>query len=98
MVTLRIGSKCADVNVLQNALTLAGCELEVDGVFGKETKKCVEAFQASHALTVDGIVGPKTWTALEPYIRDSIVESCRALFDKVESLPEYKLLEALLYG
>lgn len=34
-----------------------------DGVFGAETKKATEIFQKDHGLTVDGIVGPKSWKA-----------------------------------
>jgi len=36
----------------------------IDGIFGDETKQAVEAFQTSRGLTADGIVGPKTRSAL----------------------------------
>jgi peptidoglycan hydrolase-like protein with peptidoglycan-binding domain len=36
----------------------------VDGVFGKQTTYAVHEFQKYHHLVVDGIVGPKTITAL----------------------------------
>jgi peptidoglycan hydrolase-like protein with peptidoglycan-binding domain len=39
-------------------------DLKVDGVFGAETEKAVRQFQADHGLTVDGVVGRKTWAAL----------------------------------
>lgn len=34
------------------------------GAFGDDTERYVKAFQQKHNLGVDGIVGPKTWTAL----------------------------------
>lgn len=37
---------------------------KVDGVYGKDTKSAVVAFQKSMGLTADGICGPKTWSAL----------------------------------
>jgi peptidoglycan hydrolase-like protein with peptidoglycan-binding domain len=36
-----------------------------DGKFGAKTEAAVRAFQRSHGLVPDGIVGPKTWRALD---------------------------------
>jgi len=41
-----------------------GYTLNVDGIFGPETKNAVKDFQSDHGLTSDGIVGPKTWQKL----------------------------------
>ena len=40
-------------------------QLSADGMFGPLTHRTVIAFQHAHKLDVDGIVGPKTWAALE---------------------------------
>jgi hypothetical protein len=37
----------------------------VDGNFGAKTEAALRAFQRAHGLTPDGIVGPKTWKALD---------------------------------
>ena len=63
--TLRRGSKGELVKSLQEYLNdEIGAGLKVDGVFGAVTEVAVENFQRKHGLTVDGIVGPKTWAAL----------------------------------
>lgn len=38
--------------------------LQIDGSFGPVTKAAVEALQKQHGLTVDGVVGPHTWSVL----------------------------------
>lgn len=58
-----------DINVflLQvrlNALHVNGTPLQIDGNFGKATSRAVRAFQFTHHLEVDGLVGPKTIKAL----------------------------------
>jgi rare lipoprotein A (peptidoglycan hydrolase) len=59
------GDKGADVQVLQRVLTLKGYDIgPVDGVFGRQTKVAVKAFQARKRLVKDGRVGPATTKAL----------------------------------
>jgi lysozyme family protein len=55
-----------DAADLQAALNKLGATpaLTVDDNFGRETRRAVEAFQASHNLTVDGLAGPATWVAV----------------------------------
>lgn len=53
-----------DVRAVQQALVNAGIQLAVDGVFGQNTDAAVKQFQAQKGLTVDGIVGPATRSAL----------------------------------
>jgi peptidoglycan hydrolase-like protein with peptidoglycan-binding domain len=43
-----------------------GYDISADGYFGKQTEEAVRAFQKENSLTVDGIVGQKTWAALLP--------------------------------
>lgn len=43
---------------------------KIDGKLGRKSKKAVKAFQASHKLTVDGKVGPKTWALLRKVLEE----------------------------
>lgn len=54
----------SDVERLQTALKKAGINVAVDGEFGPGTDKAVKEFQTKKTLAADGIVGPKTLTAL----------------------------------
>lgn len=60
MDTLRKGDKGQQVRALQKILG----GVKVDGDFGNATKTAVESYQRQYKLTVDGIVGPKTWDIL----------------------------------
>ena len=62
--TLKAGSAGQDTKDLQTALNLRGAKLTVDGIFGSGTNREVRNFQAAKGLSMDGIVGPKTWAAL----------------------------------
>lgn len=59
MTTIKLGSRGADVKVLQTKLNLIP-----DGIFGPLTEEAVKAFQKKVGLAVDGIVGPATWNKL----------------------------------
>ena len=66
--TLRKGSSGQYVTLLQTELINRGYSCGAsgaDGKFGNGTLAAVKAFQADHGLTVDGIVGPATWAALD---------------------------------
>jgi peptidoglycan hydrolase-like protein with peptidoglycan-binding domain len=60
----RQGDQGHPVPTLQYLLRARGHSVAVDGIFGPATDAAVRAFQQSRGLTVDGIVGPNTWTAL----------------------------------
>ncbi len=69
-MTLRIGSRGAAVEALQLALKRAGYYSgNIDGIFGVLTRNAVISFQRDRGLVQDGIVGPVTKAALEPYLR-----------------------------
>lgn len=68
--TLRRGDRREEVQQLQTLLNRAG--YMTDGQtsrpsrsFGDATHRAVNAFQAAHGITVDGVVGPLTWAALD---------------------------------
>ena len=53
------------VRVLQRDLKTRGYPPSpIDGLYGPLTRHAVSGFQAAHDLQIDGIVGPRTWTAL----------------------------------
>ena len=65
--TIRRGNYGELVKQLQTKLQALGYNLGicgVDGDFGTATEKAVKQFQKDHGLTQDGVVGPKTWEAL----------------------------------
>jgi peptidoglycan hydrolase-like protein with peptidoglycan-binding domain len=59
-----------DTTAVQRALVALGYSLVIDGKPGLKTKAAVQAFQISHGLHVDGIVGPRTEAALMAAIAD----------------------------
>lgn len=69
MILLKNGSRGPQVELLQSILNRLGYNSgAVDGTFGIRTENAVKRFQNAADLNVDGIVGPKTWAALSPYI------------------------------
>jgi len=76
--TLKLHAKGDNVKHLQDELNVAlygfgknavdgqpnSHPIVIDGDFGTETEAKVKEFQRGHNLTVDGIVGAKTWQIL----------------------------------
>lgn len=54
----------AYVLILQDALNFLGYGIGLDGIFGSATANAALAYQRNKGLTVDGVVGCLTWTAL----------------------------------
>ncbi|MBE9113236.1 peptidoglycan-binding protein, partial [Nodosilinea sp. LEGE 07298] len=62
---LRPGMEGDGVRQLQQRLKTKGFyNGAIDGIFGSQTEASVRQAQAANNLTVDGIVGPATWRAL----------------------------------
>lgn len=54
------------ISILQAALTSLGYDPgPIDGSYGGSAKDAVRSFQADAALTVDALVGPRTWASLQ---------------------------------
>lgn len=69
--TLKTGSKGDIVNYLQyKLLSRLYNPGTIDGIFGNNTTTAVKQFQKDNGLSVDGIVGPKTWAKLKPIINN----------------------------
>jgi peptidoglycan hydrolase-like protein with peptidoglycan-binding domain len=59
------GANGGEVRLLQERLKAAGFDPgAIDGAFGPNTERAVRAFQQAKGLGVDGVVGAKTWGAL----------------------------------
>jgi peptidoglycan hydrolase-like protein with peptidoglycan-binding domain len=58
---LNYGTRGQHVEHVQRRL-----KIDVDGIFGPQTRNAVMTFQSQHGLDVDGVVGPKTWEVMFP--------------------------------
>lgn len=90
---IRHGENGPAVRALQQALVDLGAQMpgsfgggDFDGIFGPETTEAVRQFQARNSLTVDGIVGRQTLTALDqifllndPFFNDPQVEETKTV-------------------
>ncbi len=66
----RLNSK-KHIKRIQEALVKAGFyKGEIDGKMGPRTKLAIKNFQKARKINADGIIGPKTWEALEKYLRN----------------------------
>ncbi len=76
---LQPGSEGNAVMEVQALLTLLGFYRgAVDGQYSEDTAAAVARFQQQAGVTVDGIVGPATWSRLLPTIADGLPPSSEA--------------------
>ncbi|MGL4339281.1 MAG: peptidoglycan-binding protein [Rhodoglobus sp.] len=68
--TVAKGAKGYRVTVIQHLLRHNDVPVALTGNFGSGTVRAVRTFQSSQGLTSDAIVGPKTWGALAPTVRE----------------------------
>ena len=89
--TLRRGSTGEDVKVLQMKLRWirerahdrdVNRRARIDGIFGPLTHADVVDFQNDAGLDPDGIVGPKTWDALDSIVPETPVEAIEIQADE----------------
>lgn len=64
---IRWGNRGEDVRYAQDRLNAHGSEpqLAADAIFGPLTNKSTRHYQRTHGLSVDGIIGPRTWASLD---------------------------------
>jgi uncharacterized protein YycO len=62
---VKLGASGWTVTQLQQDLDRRGASLAVDGGFGPATEVAVRAWQTTHHLTVNGVVGVATWLTLK---------------------------------
>lgn len=93
--TLKRGSTGKAVEDLQLTLDRLGYPIGnagADGIFGKATESAVRQFQQWHSLTVDGIAGQQTQTALYAEYGAEVGRLFMTLLDEVEVLDTFKKL------
>lgn len=96
MTTLRKGATGDTVKKLQTELNRAGAKLKVDGIFGNDTYNAVVAFQSVRGLTVDGVVGPKTWNELLTVDYSELGKAVKDCITDIQGLPSFaKLMELI---
>lgn len=62
--TVRKGDRNNDVGCLQFMLYQIGYNLDIDSIFGQNTRNAVLHFQDTRNIKVDGIVGRETWKTI----------------------------------
>ncbi|WP_016761386.1 peptidoglycan-binding domain-containing protein [Leptospira weilii] len=65
---LRRGMAGADVKLAQGLLQkVLGMPVQADGIFGEQTVAATKTAQKKLGITIDGAIGPVTWSKLQSY-------------------------------
>ncbi len=90
---LRWGSHQPEVETLQQRLNeeaVADPPLVLDSIFGPLTNAAVREFQARHGLSVDGVVGLRTWGVLDELERQGIAGPTSTVLDEMAPVDKDK--------
>ena len=89
----KYGSRGTEVSTIQEKLKRWGYyNGSVDGIYGTQTVSAVKKFQQKNGLTVDGIAGPKTLSAM------GITSSSNSSGSSGSNSSDINLLSHLIYG
>lgn len=97
--TLKRGSRGNLVEDLQLALVKLGYSVGsvgADGDYGKNTETAVRKFQTDHGLTVDGIAGNQTQSAIYGKLYEIIGRLFKQAYEDVCNLPSVRSLMELV--
>lgn len=96
--TVKRGATGFRVTTIQHLLRARGQSLTVDGSFGAITESRVKAFQTSRSLTADGVVGPKTWSALVVTVKQGSTGQAVVAAQKALTARGYPLTADGIFG
>ncbi|MCL1850697.1 MAG: peptidoglycan-binding protein [Bacteroidetes bacterium] len=92
MNTIKKGDTGDDVKQLQEYLKKLGFNISVDKKFGPITDSFVREFQKKYNLTVDGVVDPNTWTALQKEVAK--LNETKIIFDNALSTDKQSIVNS----
>lgn len=88
--TVSMGARGPDIVAYKGGLVHAGARpkgLSRSPLFGKRMRSEVRYFQKRHALVQDGVIGPKTYALLYPYMGSYARSLLRAANDRYQVKP-----------
>lgn len=96
---IKVGSSGTIVKTIQTRLKRWGYYTgSIDGIFGSKTKEAVKYFQRRNGLTVDGIVGPATASAMGISLKNATTTTTTTTNSSGVSNSDLYLLSCCIYG